>query len=45
LDELKAEGKEEGKIEEKIAIINKLIDDSKIKYSPDELSKKIWEDE
>ena len=45
LDELKAEGKEEGKIEEKIAIINKLIDDSKIKHSPDELSKKIWEDE
>ena len=45
LDELKAEGKEDGKIEEKIAIINKLIDDPKIKYTPDEPSKKIWEDE
>lgn len=44
-EELKEEGKEDGKIEEKIAIINKLIDDPKIRYSPEELSKKIWDDE
>lgn len=44
-EKLKDEGKEDGKIEEKIAIINKLIDDPKIEYSPEELSKKIWDDE
>ena len=45
LDELIDEGKEEGRIEEKIAIINKLVDDEKIEYTPEELSKKIWDDE
>lgn len=45
LDELIDEGKEDGRIEEKIAIINKLVDDEKIEYTPEELSKKIWDDE
>ena len=44
-EKLKEEGKEDGRIEEKIAIINRLIDDPKIKYSPEELSEKIWDDE
>lgn len=45
LEKLEEEGKEDGRIEERISIINKLIDDPKIEYTPEELSKKIWDDE